>query len=609
MKEQRILKGQYDTNAARIVATTTDVDRDGEVVSSKGVTNFADYLSRNPVILWQHSWFDAPIGKAVAGRVQDDRIELDVEWAPTPMGQEVKALYEGGFMNSFSIGFIPRKSETIDGQFTWVEWELLETSAVSIPANPMATIIRSAEEKGYQVAQLKSLCREASPEAESTAAGEVATESDADAEPKEINKKEDDMSEKEIDIEAIRKEAAEAERKRIEQEQAQKAEKERVANMEAELAELRKEKEQIAQTKAIHPGELKVGTNPEYKGINLRRGVEVFSDRLAHRGYEEAARKAVASEERTMGLIKAFHDMYVASFDLGTYDRKAVDYTNDAAGGYLSPDQFGDLLAYARLNSVALRRARTVNMTSDVMKMPRENAKVQLGFTASTAEAGETSATFEEVTLTAQDLDGYADVSMHLEMDSSTPIASLLLDQFTESYGQNIDSATFASTGDPVSGIFLSYGRSEVFDSGSTNFSEIVVGNLIAAEGKLERPRRAGAAWYIGRSSLWSHVYPLKNDNGDHYLIQDLSRPGARSLLGYPVEEVEDYPANAADTAMAVFGNLEGFIIGNRLTNLTLFRDPYSLSAKHYVRYVFWTRVGLAMALPNAFVAIASAGE
>ena len=604
------IKAQYDVKATRIVATTNDIDRDGEVVNPKGVRNLNEYLGLNPVILWQHRHNEAPVGKAVGGRVLDDRIELDVEWAPTPMGQEVKALYEGGFMNSFSIGFLPRKSETINGQFTWTEWDLMETSAVSIPANPMANIIRSAEDKGYELAELKSLYREASLEAELTAAEEVATESGDEAQPEQNTIKEADMAEKEIDVEAIRKEAIEGERKRAEREAAEKAEADRIAKMEAELEELRAEREKIAQTKAIKPseGEVKVGTNPDYKGINLRKGVDAFADMLERKNHYGAATKARNDEERTMGLIKAFHDMYVRSFDIGAYN-KAIDYTSDEAGGFLSPDIFGDLLAYARLNSVALQNARIVNMTSDVMKMPRENAKVSLGFTSTTTEAGETSATFEEVTLTAGDLDGYTDVAMHLEMDSTTPIAALLLDQFTESYGQKIDSAVFACPGDPVSGIFLSAGRSEVFDSGSTNFSEVLVTNLIAAEGKLERPRRAGAKWYTGRSTLWSHIYPMKNDNGDHYLIQDLSRPGARTLLGYPVEEVEEFPANAAATAMAVFGNLDGFIIGNRLSNLTLFRDPYSLSTKHYVRYVFWTRVAFANALPNNFVTIETAAS
>ena len=604
-----ILKAGYDAKASRIIATTNAVDRDGEVVDPKGVRNLQEYLAKNPVILWQHDWHGAPVGKATGGKIYDDRIELSVEWAPTPMGREVKSLYDGGFMSSFSIGFRAKDAKQIDGKYTYTDWELLEVSAVSIPANPMANIIRTAEKQGVELTTIKGLYREAGtkPDEVDTEVAAVVDEV-VDETPEPIQEKQ--MAENIIDVEAIRKEAADQARKEIEREMAEKAKEARIAELEKQLEAKEEARVKEAQAKTLgefrDDAEIKVGATPEYKGINLRKGVEAFADMLERKGHREAAAKAVASDERTMGLIKSFHDMYKGSFTRDISE-KAIDYASDGAGGYLSPDQFGDLLAYARLSSVALSNARVVNMTSDVMKMPRENAKVALAFTASTTEAGATSATFEQVTLTAGDLDGYADVSMHLEMDSTTPIAALLLDQFTEAYGQKIDSAVFAGTGSPVSGIFRSGGRSEVFGTGSTNFSAVLVSNLIAAEGKLEKPRRNGAKWYAGRSTIWSYIYPLKNTQGDHYLITDLSRPGARTLLGYPVEEVEEFPANAAATAMAVFGNLDGMIIGNRLGNLTLFRDPYSLSAKHYVRYVFWTRVAFANALPNNFVRIVTA--
>ena len=283
--------------------------------------------------------------------------------------------------------------------------------------------------------------------------------------------------------------------------------------------------------------------------------------------------------------------------------------SNDAAGGYLVPETWNTLIGYARKNSVALRNARNVNMVSDYMHVPLEDATVSLGFTSETAEAAETSATFSEVTLQATDLDGYADVSMHFEMDSTEPIAALLLDQFTEAYGQNIDSAVFVGTGDPVSGIFLSYGQSEVFSAGSTAFSEVLASNLMNAISKLPRARRNGGKWYFDRPVLWEHINSLTDSNGRHYLFNDMREASAFRLLGYPVEELEHGDATGAGKVVGLFANLRGFIIGNRLSNLTLFRDPYSLSAKHYVRYVFWTRVAFANALPNDQVAIVTAGS
>jgi HK97 family phage major capsid protein/HK97 family phage prohead protease len=594
------LKASYDSRATRIIATTNDVDRDGEVVDPSGVKNFKAFMETNPVILWQHRHNENPIGKATGGRVLDDRIELDVEWAPTAMGQEVKALYDNGFMNSFSIGFIPRKSESKGGQFTWTEWELLEVSAVSIPANPMANVIRSAEKSGLDLVALKGMYGEAgTPEGEQT---EDAAESPDEVQDKTSDaltiNKETKMDDKTIDIEAERKAAVEA----------YKAEQERVAKDE-ELEKLRKWREDLEAKKAedsarkqIKEGEgdnIKAKGGENYDGVNLNKAQREFANLAARRGPEHLK---LADAPETKGLLKAFAEMQKSAMS-------TKDMTNsDSAGGYLNPQEQGDLMAYARLNSVALRRATVIPMASDYMRIPVENAKVTLGYTAEATEATETSATFTVAELTAKDLDGYADVAMHLEMDSAEGIAALLLDQFTEAYGQKIDSAVFAGTGDPVSGIFLDYGRSEVFDTGDSDFSEILVSNLLNAIGKLEKPRRQNAAWFAGRTALWTYIQNLTEDS-KHVFVPNWSEDAqaAAKVLGYPAEETEYAPDNDADTAMAVFGDLSKFLIGSRLSNLTLFRDPYSLSTYHYVRYVFWTRVAFANPLPNSFVGVVTA--
>jgi len=337
--------------------------------------------------------------------------------------------------------------------------------------------------------------------------------------------------------------------------------------------------------------------------VNLGNAQKAFAHRQSQKSDKHYR---LAEKEVTKDVLKAFVDLQQRAMAQSGVVSK--DMTNtDTAGGYLNPIIVNELMGYARLNSVALRRATVHPMQSDYEKIPLENAKVSLSYSAETAEATETTATFTQAELTAKDLDGYADVAMHLEMDSGTPIAALLLDQFTEAYGQKIDSAVFAGTGDPISGVFLGYGRSEVFSTGSSSFSEVLASNLINAIGKLEQPRRQGAAFFSGRTALWTYLNNLRDGNDKPFMAQDLTGAVAARLLGYPVEETEYAPAEAVSTAMAVFGDLSKFIIGSRLGNLTLFRDPYSLSALHYVRYVFWTRVAFANPLPNSFVGIVTA--
>jgi HK97 family phage prohead protease len=145
-------------NTYRITASTADIDRDGEVIlPSSFKSSLPTYLKHNPVILYGHNWSAPPVGKATSGRVTDNALELDIEFAPTPFAQEIKTLYDGGFMNSFSVGFIPRDGQYDDekGAFTYTECELLETSCVSIPSNRAATLMREAEDKGFSVSEIR----------------------------------------------------------------------------------------------------------------------------------------------------------------------------------------------------------------------------------------------------------------------------------------------------------------------------------------------------------------------------------------------------------------------------------------------------------------------
>lgn len=133
-------KGRYT-----IQATTDDIDRQGDRVIPSGVTNLEQFVKYGS-ILYGHDWSGLPIAKPVSGKASDQVLLLEIEFADTPMGQEVKYLYDEGFLSSFSIGFLPdvEKIDIIDGVRTFKAWELLEVSAVPVPANAGATILREA---------------------------------------------------------------------------------------------------------------------------------------------------------------------------------------------------------------------------------------------------------------------------------------------------------------------------------------------------------------------------------------------------------------------------------------------------------------------------------
>lgn len=134
-----------------VLISTPDVDRMGEVVDPMGVdlTNY----QKNPVVLWAHKYDQPPIAKSLWIKKTKEGILAKPQFALTMAASEIYHLYKDGFLNCWSVGFLPQKWE--DGQKEgepkrrYTECELLEYSAVPVPANPQAitqirTIVKSA---------------------------------------------------------------------------------------------------------------------------------------------------------------------------------------------------------------------------------------------------------------------------------------------------------------------------------------------------------------------------------------------------------------------------------------------------------------------------------
>lgn len=132
-----------DAGGLEAVISTPRVDKDGESVDPRGLTNREEWLT-NPLIYWAHEWaYDPgaePIGKGTRLDVHGDRIESSAVYAPTQKAQNVRALVTGGFVRKTSIGFDPLHMENVKGVPTHTQWALREWSVVPMPANTDATI-------------------------------------------------------------------------------------------------------------------------------------------------------------------------------------------------------------------------------------------------------------------------------------------------------------------------------------------------------------------------------------------------------------------------------------------------------------------------------------
>jgi HK97 family phage prohead protease len=126
------------------------VDRMGDVISSEGW--MIDNFKRNPIALFNHR-ADFPIGKWRDLRVDGGALRGHLELAPKGTSariDEIRALIDAGILQAVSVGFRPLESKprkSAEGGFggeIYTRQELIETSLVSVPANPNALAVAKA---------------------------------------------------------------------------------------------------------------------------------------------------------------------------------------------------------------------------------------------------------------------------------------------------------------------------------------------------------------------------------------------------------------------------------------------------------------------------------
>lgn len=139
---------ELEKRTVRFKISSEVVDRDGDILIAKGCdfTNFA----KNPQFLAFHNYHEYPLGIPKNWGIEGDSVYCDVyfpkleELATDAKQASEKAklvdftyhCYKTGMLNAVSVGFIPKEAIPLkEGGTEITEWELLEFSAVSVPAN------------------------------------------------------------------------------------------------------------------------------------------------------------------------------------------------------------------------------------------------------------------------------------------------------------------------------------------------------------------------------------------------------------------------------------------------------------------------------------------
>ncbi len=133
------------------LVTVEMVDRDKEIVKVEGI-DYTNFL-RNPVVLWAHGKDPVrgglPIGKCVELGITELKgvkgLKAKTQFYDDDFSKRIFEMYKEGYLNAWSISFLGEK-ESKNGVGVYNRVEMLEYSAVPVPANPYA--LTEARNKG-----------------------------------------------------------------------------------------------------------------------------------------------------------------------------------------------------------------------------------------------------------------------------------------------------------------------------------------------------------------------------------------------------------------------------------------------------------------------------
>lgn len=288
-------------------------------------------------------------------------------------------------------------------------------------------------------------------------------------------------------------------------------------------------------------------------------------------------------------------------------DRKAMSVGSDPDGGYLVPADLGGRIVQKIYETSPVRRiAAAQTISTDALEGINDLEEASAGWVAET-EARPTTSTpqvgkwripveemyaMPEATQKLLD-DAVIDVEAWLAGKVSDRMIRIENAAFVTGNGvgkpRGFTTYTTVATGDST----RAWGQMEHLLTGTDGgFGTDPNGSdkLIELAHKLKAGYRTGAVWVMNRTTL-GKVRTLK-DGEDRYIWLPTMMAGQPStLLGYPVEELEDMPTYSTEDSLAIaFGNFRiGYQIVDR-QGIRVLRDPFT--NKPYVRFYTTRRVG-----------------
>jgi HK97 family phage major capsid protein len=241
----------------------------------------------------------------------------------------------------------------------------------------------------------------------------------------------------------------------------------------------------------------------------------------------------------------------------------------NSAGGVLVPEEMMNAIIVLRETYGVFRKeCRVVPMGRDTLNWPRRTGGLTAYFTAENATITDSSATFDNVNLTAKKLACLTKLSTEIAEDAIVAIADYVVGEISYAFASKEDDCGFngdgtstygGMTGVTVKGIAAANAGSKyTAASGHNTFALLDGTDLTGAMGKLPQYALPNAKWYVSQVGFATTFERLVAAAGGNS-IATLDGSISYRYLGYPIVISQKLPTSTSSITgqtMALFGDL-----------------------------------------------------
>jgi HK97 family phage major capsid protein len=238
----------------------------------------------------------------------------------------------------------------------------------------------------------------------------------------------------------------------------------------------------------------------------------------------------------------------------------------DSAGGFLVPEELmANIIVLREQFGVFRQECQVVPMGSDTLNWPRRTGGLTASFTGENQSATESSATWDNINLTAKKAAVLTRMSTEIEQDAVVAIADWLVGEMAYAFASKEDDCGFNGDGTSTYGgmrgvtqllIDSSHGGG-VFQGSSATWSSLVLKDLTSLIGILPQYAIGNAKWYMSQQAFYTIVATITAGAGGNRL-DVLTQGIERRLLGFPVVIAQKLPIATPGSGkiMLLFGDL-----------------------------------------------------